>query len=381
VANVRNIFTADKFEAGIRKLDISDKIFELQPDATPFITILSKMNKRKTTNYEYTWFEDDLLANYTKADGAYAAGDTDITVDETLYFTKYDVLKVLATSEVILVTDIDDATKTLTVKRGWGTTAAGVIANDGYLYKLGNAQQEAYTAGGGLVTAKTPQTNYIQIFSKSIEISETADKIATYGGNRRAFERRKKMIEFMREIEAQFIWGEKKLDVTGAHPSYQTGGLLSWLGSTCPTLDMNSAALTETSFEGFLRDLFTYDSEDRYFFTSSLIISQISQFAAAKQRVEAGKTIKYGVAVSTYHSPHGDIHLVKDRHFSGPNAGMGIALKIDEMTYVYLDGSDVSVATDIQNKKDHYKLDELSATLGFEIHHGSSLHGIVKNVA
>jgi hypothetical protein len=111
-----------------------------------------------------------------------------------------------------------------------------------------------------------------------------------------------------------------------------------------------------------------------------LILSQISGFALGKQRLEPGVATKYGVKITTYHSANGDVNLVRDQHFIGPYAGMGILLDIDELVYRYLDGLDITLATNIQNEKDHYIMDEYSGVIGLEIHHAKK-HGLLLNVA
>jgi len=382
ITQIRNVFDTSKFEAGIKKLDVRDMIFELQPDSTPFLTVLGKMNKAKCVDTEYSWFEDDLLGVYTQINHAdYGAGDASLQVDNdtTGIFQVNDVLLVVGTGEKILITGITDASHLLAVTRGWGTTSAGAIVDNEYLYKLGSAQAEGYTTPEGLVTAKSKKSNYVQIFSKAVEFTETADNVATYGGNRRNFERNKKAVELKREIESQFLWGEPKEDVTGSHPKRQTGGIYYFLGTTAPTLDMGSAALTESAFESFLKDVFTYSEKDRIMFCGPLINSQISQFATGKQRLEPGSTVKYGIKVRTYHSANGDVDLALDRHFITPHAGKALILEPSQMTYRYLQNSDFTLALNVQAKNEHKKLDEYSATIGLEFHL-PKLHGIVKGV-
>jgi hypothetical protein len=382
ITQVRNVFDTAKYEAGIKKLDVRDMIFELQPNTTPFLTVLGKMSKAAARDTEFIWFEDDLLGQYTQINHAdYGAGDTSLVVDTDTsgIFQINDILLVVGTGEKILVTGITDSTHTLVVVRAFGTTAAGAIVDNEYLYKLGSTQEEGYTTPEGLVTAKSKKQNYVQIFSKAVEFTETADKIATYGGNRRNFERNKKAGELKRDIESQFLWGEPKEITSGTHPQRATGGIYYFLGTTAPTLDMSSAALTESAFESFLKDVFTYSEKDRIFFCGPLINSQISQFAAGKQRLEPGSTVKYGVKVRTYHSANGDVDLALDRHFTGPHAGKGLVLDPSQMVYRYLQDSDFKLELNVQAKNVHKYIDEYSATIGMEFHQ-AKLHGIVKGV-
>jgi len=378
---VRGLFGSKDYEAGIKKLDIRDKIYELQPDVTPFITVLGKMSKFRAVDNEFKWFEDDLLGNYTKINCAagYAAGITILVVDDASIFQVNDVVKDLTTEECMLITGIDDTNNKITVRRGWGTTEAAAIADNEYIYKLGSAMQEGYTAPESLITAKTPKTNFLQTFSKTVMLTQRAQNIDTYGGNRRNFERNKKGVELKREMESQLIWGEPKEDTTGSQPIWQTGGVYYFITSNAPELDMSGAALTESAFEGWLKDVFLYSGEDRVLFCGPLVASQISQFAAGKQRVEAGTTIKYGIKVRTYHSTMGDIHIAVDRHFIGPHAGKGLCLKVNELIYRYMQNMDWALDRDIQKKEDHFSKDEYSVTCGLELHH-DLLHGTMKGV-
>lgn len=376
---VRGLMDKADYEADMVKLDIRDKIYLLQPEVTPFITILSKMNKLKAVNTEYNWFEDDLLGNYTKANGGETTTETAIVVDDAGMFQEGDIVTSVTSGETMLVKSIDSLTQ-ITVGRSYGTTSAATIANDAYIYKLGSAMQEGYTSPQALQRKKNKKTNYIQIFSKTVQLTETADAVETYGGKRRNYERQNRAIELKREMESQFLWGEKNEDTSGEHPRRTTGGVYEFIASNAPTLDMSSSALTESAFEGWLKDVFLYSGDDRYLFTGPLVASQISQFAAGKQRLDAGSTSKYGVKVNTYHSTMGDIHIVVDRHFIGPHAGKGLALDVKQLWYRYLQGLDWHLELNQQNKKDHYLLDEYSAHAGFEIHN-DKLHGIVKGVS
>lgn len=377
----RGGFGTGDMEAGIRKLDVRDIIFELQPNKTPLIVVLSKMSKFRAIDTEFHWFEDDLLGNYTQLNMAAhaAAGITALIVDDSTIFQVGDIIQVVDTEETMLCTGVNDATNTITVSRSVGSVAAAQIDDNDYLYKLGQAMIEGYTVPQALITKKVKKSNYVQIFSKSVEITKTAENVATWGGNRRAFERRKVGIEFLRDIESQFLWGEKSEDTSGAHPRRTTGGVYEFIKTNASTLDMNSAAITESAFESWLKDIFAYDEEDRFLFTGTLVNSQISQFASNKQRMEPGTSIVYGVKVKKYHSANGDINIATDRHFIGPHAGNGLCLKMEELTYRYLQNSDVALELNLQNKKDKVKLDEYSAEIGLELHHDKK-HGILKGV-
>lgn len=379
MATIRGLFSSNDYESDIDKLDVRDVIFELQPSAAPFVTLLNKVNKRKAHNMTINWFEDDLISNYTQDNGGHTDVDIVIDVDDASIFQVGDVVKNLQTDECMLVTAVDDTSDTITVSRGWGDTAAATITDNDYLYRLTPAMKEGYNTPDSLVTVKTEKTNYLQIFSKAVKITETADKIDTYGGNRLDFERNKKAVELKRELESQLIWGEPKKDVSGSEPRYQTGGVYHFLGATAPELDMGSARLTESAFEGHLQDVFLYGTEKRVLFGGPRILSQITQFATPKQRIDPGVTTAYGLKVTRYVSANGIIDLVRDAHFTGPNAGKALILDPSELVYRYLQGMDWQLQLNKQPNNAHYKLDEYCGHVGLEIHH-ALMHGTIKGV-
>jgi len=381
MAVIRGVFGSTNYEASIKKLDIRDTIFQLQPEVAPFVTLLQKLPKVKAVDTEVKWFEDDLLGNYTQVNGA-VASTTQLyfVVDDESIFQEGEVIKNVTTGELMRITSIEAASHKLFVVRGWGTTGAVNLGDNDYIYKLGSAMTEGWTSPESLVTAKVAKSNYLQIFSKTITITETADNISVYGGNRRDFERKKKGVELKREIESQLLFGEPKEDTTGSQKRWQTGGVYYFIKGTAPELDMSSSALTESSWESFLKDLFLYGSSEKWVFTGPLILSQISQFATGKQRFEPGQTTTYGVKINKYHSANGDVNLVKDQHFIGPFAGYAFALDMDELVYRYLQNSDIQLKLNLQEKKDHYILDEYFGHIGLEIHH-AKMHGILYGVA
>lgn len=379
-APIRGLLDTSKYEAGIKKLDVRDTIFQLQPEVTPFISVLSKMSKQKAVDTQISWFEDDLLGNYTTLTTQATSGITQLVVADATMFQPGDILVDCSNQpgECILVSSIDSATQ-ITVQRAFGVTAAATIHAGDYLYKLGSVMAEGYTTPESLITAKTKYSNYLQIFSKSVMITQTAAALATFGGNRRNFERNKVGVELKREIESQFLWGEPKEDLTGSQPRRAAGGIYYFLGTTAPFLDMSNAPLTESAWESHLKDVFTYSGDDRFAFMGPLPLSEISQFAAAKQRVEPGTTIVYGIRVKKYHSALGDVNLVLDRHFIGPHAGKILTIEPRQMVYRYLEGLDWTLDLNVQPPNAHYLQDEYSCTLSLEFHL-AKLHGIVKNI-
>ena len=374
MSNVRTVTTSALFGTEVsKKLDVRDFIFNLEPDEAPFVTLLSKVRKEGSQDVAFSWFEDLSIGKWTQINnggGAYTNATTELIVDDADIFQVGDLIKCVAAGEVLRVTGVDPtggAAQHIDVTRGFGSTAAHAdnVANNAYLYRIGQAMAEGYTVGDQLVTTKSKVDNYIQIFSRPVHLTETANAVATYGGNRRNYERKKVGMDIKRDIEAQFLFGEPKLDATG--PKYATGGVLYFMGSTSPALNA-AGALHKDDFDGWLRDAMAYGSSTKFLFASPLILSYINGWADTYMRTDPGAIKTWGIKFTTYTSPFGDINIVLNKNFLGPYAGQAVLIDMKEIVYRFLNGLDLSLKTDLQPKNAHYLLDEYAGHIGLELH-------------
>ncbi len=208
--------------------------------------------------------------------------------------------------------------------------------------------------------------NYTQIFRKKIEITGTLEASNLYGQSDRNYQRKKKGIELMRDFETSFWWGvraEAQVASTGHY--YRTMAGVDYFISS--NSDSNVGTLTETEFETHLRKPFRYGMTQKYFFASPLLVSVISQWAQGKlQMVPKDKT--YGVAISQYLSPHGTLNLVKENLFEQDTAGVGYVIELGELQYVYMNGRDVKLMTNLGTDGDDKSVDQYLCEIGMEIH-------------
>jgi hypothetical protein len=380
----RGLLGTKQLESGISKLEVRDEIFLLDSEkgVAPFLTILAKVPKEKSTQTDFHWFEDELLGSYTQVKAQYLVGAGSIDVDTTDIFQVNDVIKNSRTKECMLVTAITDA-DTLAVTRGWGTTAAAQGEIDDYIVKLGNAQAEGWTVPTDPVTTqKAKKDNYLQTFSRPVIVTSHMENTEQYGGNRRNYERKKIGVELKREIEKQFLFGEPKEDTSGAQKRWQTGGVYYFIRSECAYYDAGSSTLTEAEFLLFLRDFFTYGSKEKFLFVGPRIASQISGYpSAAKMNLTPGMNKEYGIQVVRYYCAHGIVNLVEAEVFTGPYAGMAIGLDMDDRTLVYrfLQNMDLTLNLDTGAPDAHKFVDEYFGTIGVEVHNAKR-HGIIENV-
>ncbi|PLR84656.1 hypothetical protein CVD25_01075 [Bacillus canaveralius] len=349
------------------KIDMSEKIALLQPEATPFITFM-KRAKNKTeaaNNPKFSWLEDDLGARWDAINNAagYAAGVTDIIVDNGDYFSVGDLVKVPRTGEVLAVTAVN--VNTLTVVRGYGVTAAAAIVDNDPIVIIGNANQE----GSGTREIKTTNEievfNYTQIFKTPFGVTNTQNASANYGMKDLAYQQKKKGTEHMMDMSRSFLFGEKKLDTSGNKPKRTTGGLLSFL--TANRYDAGGA-LTQSEFDQNIAEVvFKYGSSEKLMLASARLLSVINGWAMGKLQIEQGEKT-FGLSVVKYVTPFGTLNLVHEPLFEGAVYGSyGMVLDPENFKYRPLKGRDTKLETNIQANDEDLREDQYITEAGLEV--------------
>ena len=233
------------------RIDMSEKIAELNPNKNP-LTVLTKKMKRTRTVYnpEYDWMEQDIGARWDALDGngsAIAAATTKRLFHQDSYFRVGDILKIPSTGETMLVTAVNpdkDNTKEYSVTRSLGTTAAEV-PDDTPVVCIGNVNAEGATLREIKQTEPVKKTNYTQIFRTPVGVTGTLQATKTYGPKPMSWYRHLAGIEHAVDMERAFLFGEKA-KASGTQNTRSPGGILEFC--TENILNVSSTTLTEQSF-------------------------------------------------------------------------------------------------------------------------------------
>ena len=271
-----------------RDLDFSREIAELEPDKAP-LTVLAKMtNVASVGTSEFFWFEDELKPRWDAINnaGGYSNADTDLVVDTPTIFTKGDLVKVPRTGEVMLVLSVNDATKTLTVKRGFGVTTPAALNDDEPLLIIGSASEEGSKARQVNLRQPVKKSNFTGIIKTPVAITGTAAAERMRGINERTRLQRKWGIEHAVDIERMFLFGEPKEDLskelTGDGPLRTSGGVLYFC--TENRIDFGGTP-TEAAFVEALEQAFRYGSQEKLALCSARWLTVIEMWAKEKIRV------------------------------------------------------------------------------------------------
>jgi len=364
--------TATSSTEGRLKVDIANKIFLLETNKHPLVSLLTNIGKVKdgdswkgmgilkqpTGNPEFSWLEDLYGGRYAKNSGTYAAsGALTITVtgagsQPAYLFTVGDIIRNARTGENMLVATIASTT-TITVAsagRSFGTTAAAAGADGDGLYKIGNVNEENSGARNVNTTQSSKESNYTQIFKTSIAVSGTQEKSDLYGGNDLTYQRTKKGTEHALEIERAFWLGEKKYDTGGTmgHPRRATGGILEFIEGGNSYVQNQGGILTAPDFNTFLREGFTYGNRQKVFVCGGLVLQAINEIARDQIRMKPlAKT--YGIQIGEYVHAQGVINIIHNPHvFVEDYAGYGFLLDMECFKYRYMKDRDTKLYTNVQ---------------------------------
>lgn len=362
-----------------REIDVASRIALLEPDATPLTVILMRARKDPTNTAEFVWFEDENGARWMQINNAagYVAGDTNLVVDDASIFAVADVVKVPRTAEVMRVTAVNTGTQTITVVRGWGTTAAAALVDNDWLLIIGNAMQENSSAPATKIGQPVKKNNFTQIIRTPFDLSATTDaeKQKTSEKERQRLTR-KKGVEHRIDIERAVLFGEKKEDTTGGQVRRAMGGILSFI--TTNVYDAGGT-LTESEFEtSFCEMLFRYGSSRKLLLCAARVLSVINQFAAGKLQTVPRQEV-YGLQVQRYLSAHGELLLAKSNLLEKEYGNHSLGLDIANITYRPLTGRDTKLKRNIQNNDVDGFMDEYLTEAGLKVELEKT-HAILKNV-
>jgi hypothetical protein len=391
---MRGTYVAGTTETSLVR-DVSDRIALLQPDASPLITFLNALKRKKVaTNDTFEWFEDDLVPT-SILDASDSGTGTTLTVSSAHgAIVRNGDLLVAPNGELILVTS-GGGSASLTVSRALGTTPAAFdLATGDQLIVIGNANEEGGSTPAYRYVQKSPKSNYIQIFRDPVKITVSEETSDSYGGDDRTHQRKKVAIEHKRGIELAFLLGNGSATADASSVGYRrtTKGLFNWISTNVTNA---GGTLSEADFETFVRGVMRYGSSPglmtKVMLASPIMVSALNFWAKQALQVRSDEKA-YGMRVTTYTSGHGDIDFVRSVLLgdyttgdisSSPLlswAGYSFVLDMGNVRYRFKKTLDTKLHPDIQPKTEEYLLDEYRTHCGLECKQEKT-HGVLSYVA
>ncbi len=361
-----------------RSRDVSPALAQLEPDAGPLITLMSKTRSLAATDPKFEWFENQLLPRFDTLGADLGAADATMTVTNYKFFRKGDVVRVNK-KEFVLVTTTPTTTS-VAIQRAFGETAATTAKSGQQLHIAFSSNEEGAKRRDILSTQRVPQYNYTGIKRDTFGVTKTAMATKTFAGMDFTEEQAQQLIEHKKSIELETLMGERYEDLTGTKPKRASRGIRNWIGTN---IKLVNGALTEPTVDSHLRVTYRYGQKVKLGLLSPIAAQAFNGFAKDKLRIlDMAKT--YGVSMSRYENA-GRVLLLTEHvlmtnddlnDFSGL-AGEAHVIDIEDVNLRFLNGRLTVHNENIQAPDEDQRIDEYLSEVGLQVKlerkHGSWL--------
>lgn len=391
-----------------RPKNFREYILFRNPNGTaPIFALMSRVQKESTDDPEFSWWDEPNDIIRLRVVGAYAAGDTLITIDSAdpstsaagnvwglaTHLVPGDLLLVepatdVATfvNEYIQVDEVLSST-TFTAIRGAAGSTAATMADNIMLLKVGSAFAEGTAAANA--TSRNPMKyfNYTQIFKTSYELTNTATKTHVRTGDPVQNDKKRKAFDHARDIEMAVLFGNKS-ETTGPNgkPMRTMDGLRKYINSATSSV---MSATTVANFLAAAYKVFDFDSpagDVRAAFCGNGALNNLNLMVQsnANSEIQFGGVVKqYGMNFREFIMPQGSLllrtHPLLNRHSMYTNSMF--IIDFSAIRYRPLRGRDTRMMDDIQNKDEDLKRGQWITEAGIEVRYGGLTCGYIGNIA
>lgn len=284
---------------------IAEGIHIISPTDTPLQLLLTKIQVGAVKD---EWIEDELESNLSSLGATCSTTDgTTVTVaagDGADKFptdiATYNVI-IRIDQEVMLATAI--ATNTLTVERGYGSTTAATHASAAVVHIISQMEHEGADGKQSRARGRSRPSNYVQTFSRTVEISGVQEAIKKLGGitSEIDYQIMQAMKQLALELEKTIIMGVKSQVGDGSSTWRTMGGL--WAGvATNRTSD--SGSIDTDAVETDIRTLWDAGGTPRAIVTSGKLAQDLANLYADRIRTDISTTVG-GVNITSIINPLG----------------------------------------------------------------------------
>ncbi len=271
---------------------VAEGIHNLSPSDTPLQLLLPKIQVAET---KAEWIEDELVAQKSAlASTLSSTTGTSITItsgdgadklppDVDTYNT---VIRV--DQEYMLVTAVSG--DVCTVVRGYGNTTAATHASGADIHIISQMEHEGADGKKAVAQARTRPSNYVQTFSRTVEVSGIQEAIKKLGGitSEIDYQVMQGMRQLALELEKTLMMGVKS-QVGNGSSSFRTMGGLWAMITTNRTSDTGS--IDTTSIEDDIRNIWDNGGIPRVIITSGKLAQDISNLYASRIQTDVLTTI------------------------------------------------------------------------------------------
>ena len=353
MALLSGIFNANMNPAELNTKSFAGTILRLFPNGSaPLFALSSQSGKAKAKASTHGYFSKTLSFIKTTSSAGDLVGATSLSLVSTAGMTANMVLQNTRTRENILITSVTDPTH-IAVTRGFGRVVAAALNAGDNLIQVGTAFMEGSNRPTARQLATVYIPNYTQIFRNAWGLTDTARASLAEAGYSNIAESRKDCSMFHSiDAESAILFGQPKMDTTGAQPMHATQGIIDAIYQYAPN-NINAAAAT-TNYDqlvALVEEAWTYSTDAsnpkmRAGFCDSTAMKVMHQIARLSAMVEVMQSeTSFGMQFTKFKFYKGEINLIEHPLMNGlQTAATGNMLVMDlpALKLAYLDGRDTT---------------------------------------
>lgn len=315
--------------------------------SAPIFGLTAQAGRSRAKSTSHGYFSKTMLF-VTVTSSASLVGDTSLTVSSTTGITPKMVLQNMRTKENVRVESVTSGT-VLAISRAFGRVAAAAVNASDKWIQVGTAFEE----GSNRPTARRMSTvyvpNYTQIFRNAWALTDTARaSVAEMGYSNIAESRQDCMAFHSVDIESAIVWGQPKMDTTGATPVHATQGIIDAMEQYAP--DNTNAAAATTTYEqlvALVEPAFTSTAnvgnpKGRVLFGDNKAIKVITDVGRKSGQVQIMQNeTQFGMKFTSFTMYQGTVDLVIHPLFNGLGLeGTALIMDMPALKLAYMDGRD-----------------------------------------
>ena len=353
MALLSGIFNANMNPAELNTKSFAGTILRLFPNGSaPLFALSSQSGKAKAKASTHGYFSKTLSFIKTTSSAGDLVGATSLALVSTAGMTANMVLQNTRTRENILITAVTDPTH-IAVTRGFGRVVAAALNAGDNLIQVGTAFMEGSNRPTARQLATVYIPNYTQIFRNAWGLTDTARASLAEAGYSNIAESRKDCSMFHSiDAESAILFGQPKMDTTGAQPMHATQGIIDAIYQYAPN-NINAAGAT-TNYDqlvALVEEAWTYSTDAsnpkmRAGFCDSTAMKVMHQIARLSAMVEVMQSeTSFGMQFTKFKFYKGEINLIEHPLMNGlQTAATGNMLVMDlpALKLAYMDGRDTT---------------------------------------
>lgn len=248
------LLTTADMPTDLMKKSYAQLITRLSPNGqSPLYGLTALLKEETAMSLEHGYYSKRMIFPTAKANGAQAAGVTNLLVVSNVNLIVGDMLTVDGTGENVLIESVPDSTH-LVIRRAVGTVVAASIPDQANLYHIGNAFEQASLRPQAVNIIAERYINYTQIFRNSWSVSETLAAIPMIAGDGQVTESKQDCaLLHALSIEKALFWGQKFQGTRNGQPFQTMEGIIPRVLAAAPGNITTLGATTNwTQFEAAL---------------------------------------------------------------------------------------------------------------------------------